>query len=244
VVGLKDVVPDDSASKGASEETDYINIQKTLWRPSIIKYEGGISFPVTTTDNNVSNLPVIFDLAKYANTFDIKLIYNCLIARTFKNCKINTLSFNITAGDIVNITAQIVAMDVEDVNSGDPFTTAQKLVTWDKVDLDGGESIDLTEAQSFSFEINNNINTIYTHNSLKPKELRVGMQSVNGSISLYNKHGIIILPDEASSIVINLTVLDLNTVINCILKPSVINGDISSIFSTIQFVGVDRVFEG
>jgi len=247
-VGLKDTVPAKGAgTKGASNELNYINKQKIVWRGSTISYAGSISFPVTNggsdcTDNE-SNLPIIFNLAKYGNSFDIFITYNCLEARTFRGCKINTLSLSMTAGDIVTVTANIIAMDVEDSDPGDLFQVNQKMITWDKVILTAPQdSIDVSEAQAFSIEINNNIKTIYTHNNLKPRELRLGMQEVRGSITLYNNHGYLVLPLSDGDVTLGLNIFDLTTDINCVLQPSAINGAISSIFSVIPFVGVDRPF--
>jgi len=241
-VGLKDVVPaKGDGTKGASNESEFINKQKIIWRGSTISYTGSISFPVTFY--GTSNLPVIFDLAKYGNSFDISLKYNCLAGRTFLGCKINSLSLNITAGDIVTVTANVIGMDVEESGTEILFQDSQKLVTWDQVAL-SSKSIDVSEAQSFSMEINNNIKTIYTHNNLKPRELRVGMQEVHGSITLYNKHGSIILPEDGGDTTIGLIISDFSTDINCVLQPSAISGAISSIFSVIPFTGVDKVFGG
>jgi len=148
-----------------------------------------------------------------------------------------------TAGDIVTVTANIIAMDVEDSDPGDLFQVNQKMITWDKVILTAPQdSIDVSEAQAFSIEINNNIKTIYTHNNLKPRELRLGMQEVRGSITLYNNHGYLVLPLSDGDVTLGLNIFDLTTDINCVLQPSAINGAISSIFSVIPFVGVDRPF--
>ena len=244
VMGLKDIV-EGSDTKGASEEDDYINKQKILWRGSTIKYEGGISFPVAVSgscSNVSSNLIPLFLAAKHATEFDIAITQSCLSARLFKNCKINSLSIQATAGDVVTANANIVAMDAEDIDPGDLFQDNQKLITWDQVVLDGGGGFDNEQIDAFSMDINNNINTIYTHGSLKPRELRVGMQEVKGTVTLYNKHGTLILPLEGGDIEMNLKIFDLNTPIHCVLQPSAINGTISSLFSVIPFTGVDRVF--
>ena len=242
-IGLKDVVPaKGSGTKTASIDPAFINKQKIVWRGSTISYSGSISFPITSGEDG-SNLPMIFNLAKYGNSFDIFITYNCLVGRTFRNCKINSFSLNVTAGDIVTVTVNIIGMDVEDSDPGDSFKDSQKLITWDKVTLTGAsDSIDMSEAQAFSMEINNNIKTIYTHNNLKPRELRVGMQEVRGSITLYNSHGSLLLPLSGGDIVLGLRILDFSTDINCVLQPSAISGAISSIFSVIPFVGVDKPF--
>lgn len=250
VVGLKDVLPSTgSNTKGANDSRGFSNAQKVLWRPSTISYEGSISFPVMDDAScggasNV-NLEKVFDLAKYGDTFDTILTYNCLTGRKFTNCKINTLGLSVTSGDIVQVTLQIIATGLEEPEGDyNQFQDSQKLVTWDKVNINGsGEGIDFENMQAFSLDINNNINTIYTHESLAPKELRVGMQEVGGTLTLYNENGISFIPKDATSKSMTLTVSDFSTPINCVFKPSAIDGSISSIFSTISFAGIKKPFE-
>jgi len=50
------------------------------------------------------------------------------------------------------------------------------------------------------------------------------------------------LPLSGGDITLGLNISDFTTDINCILQPSAINGAISSIFSVIPFIGVDKPF--
>ncbi|GAG85212.1 unnamed protein product, partial [marine sediment metagenome] len=218
VVGLKDVLPAaGSGTKGATDEKGVSNAQKIVWRPSTISYEGNISFPVMDISSGCSsgslNLDYVFNLAKYGDTFEVVCTYNCLTGRKFTGCKINTMSFSITAGDIVTVSLQIVATGMsESLLTPEQFDINQKLVTWDKVIVNGNVStVNFEEMQAFSLDINNNINTIYTHGSLAPRELRVGMQEVGGSLTIYNKNGILFLPTDAEQTQLTLEVVNFTT---------------------------------
>jgi len=248
VIGLNDTIPSDNSTKG--ESVGNIQIQKTVWRPGVLSYVGGVSFPVTVSgenaecENTVCSLQTVFDLAKYGNYFTLTAIYNCKVTRTFSNCRINSFSLNITAGDIVTATINVVAMSVieTDTTTANPFTITEKIATWDIVSLvNNGSSISLDDAQAFSLDINNNIKTIYTQDSLAPYDLRVGMQAVTGSITLYNAHGDLELPDGETTLQLDIGDV-FSTTINCVLQPSSIPGSIKSIMSIIPFAGVDKVF--
>ena len=248
-IGLNDdFITNPEKTKG--EKVGTIQIQKTLWRPGTVNIQGGISFPATQ-----DSASLLFDYAKTGNYIDeLFFKHNCKSAQKFKHCRVNTYTFSIMAGEWVNITADIVAMDMEEDSKTDLFHTPQKFITWDKVDIDPDGGIDKTLINGFNFTINNNIQPMYTANPLKnsrgdtmsnklfPMDLRIGMQEVKGDIVVYNKYGLEFLTPASSFNTIGVSCPGFSTDIKVIYKPTQMPGQIGPIISTIGFVGVDRPF--
>lgn len=253
VIGLKDTVPTDNATKGENLGATYANIQRRIWRPSPISIAGGISFPATETGLNS-----IFALARYANYFDINFNYYCSSGTTgdnvrlFTGCRINGFDLSVVAGDIVNINTDVVCKNVSSSTSSASYRTPQKIVTWDKVQisLSGAPfSVTRTMIQGFSFKINNNIQTIYTATSgkdtasLLPTDLRVGMQEVTGNLTVYIDAGKEFIPIDVSSPA-TLTVImpTLTLRMTVIFKSNQMEGQVGPIMTQLPFVGVDYSF--
>jgi len=262
VIGLKDTIPRTSAVKGENLETSYANIQRRIWRPSPISITGGMSFPATET-----NISPIFELARYANYFDIEFDYYCRNStsgdnnRTFKNCRINGFDFSVNAGDIVTISLDVAATDFEGSTSSIfHYKTPEKLITWDKcpVEINNAPfSIDHTIINGLSFKINNNIQTIYvTDNTvapvpgppvpshrLLPHDLRAGMQEVSGTVSIYLGQGYEYIPISLSSpSQIKFTCPSLSVTMSVVFNSCTMEGQVGPIVTQLPFVGVDYVF--
>jgi len=134
---------------------------------------------------------------------DTTLYYYCggsdQRARLFTNMMANSLGFSCSAGDIAQFTIDMIG-DGLGPNDGwlsvDPphFTTAEKLVTWDKVTLtispgDEDFTVPVNVAYSnFDFTINNNIEAVYSlgQADLFPFEIVPGLRGITGTISIYN----------------------------------------------------------
>ena len=261
VIGLKDTIPTDSTTKGEIlpkpvAGNTYANIQRKIWRPSPISITGGMAFPATET-----SLKTVFDLARYANYFDLAFIYYCASglsqdfnARTFNDCRINGFDFSITSGDIVNISIDVVGKNVEQRDDYVHYTTPQKLITWDEVNTtitNAPFTVDKLMINGLSFKINNNIQTIYTagtslttSESLYPYDLRVGMQEVTGSLSVYLDAGKEFIPiNLATPATIQMIMPSLTVRMTVVFKSNQMDGLVGPIITQLPFVGVDYSFE-
>jgi hypothetical protein len=255
VIGLRDTIPTDNATKGEipNDSTD-INIQRKIWRPSPISITGGVSFPATET-----SLVDIFALARYANYFDIDFNYYCGNgisagddSRTFTDCRINGFDMSVTAGDILNINIDVAAKNVISNDTSVHYTTPEKLITWDKVKTtvtNAPFNVDDMMVNGFNFKINNNIQTIYTvgtlstTESLLPYDLRVGMQEVTGSMSVYLDSGLEFIPIAVSDpAIIKVTMPNLTLDMTVVFKSNQMEGQVGPIVTQLPFVGVDYSF--
>ena len=250
VIGLRDTVPSGNATKGEGSATQ---IQRKIWRPSPISIGGGIGFPATET-----SLSTIFDLAKRADYFDTVFKYHCAgegdsnNPRTFKDCRINSFDLSVTAGDIVNVSMDVLCKKLTIAGSSSVYTVPQKLLTWDKIKVTADSITDYL-IQGFSLKINNNLQNIYTTTatttysetspeSLLPTDIRVGMQEVTGSLSVYLASGQRFITGGSTVININFSSSSLSFRITAVYKPSQLEGAVGPIITQVPFVGVDTYF--
>jgi hypothetical protein len=162
-----------------------LNVQKYTWRPGVKIVSGNISFPATN-----DSLQLLFNLVKTGDDFDMQFNYSCDdTMRKFKYCKINSFSFSVTAGDILQISVDVIGRYMEESTGTNTYEDAEKLITWDNVVVttNSGDPV-----QSFNFTVNNNCIPIYTAgnnvtDNLFPKVIRVGMQDVTGVLVYYVK---------------------------------------------------------
>lgn len=252
VIGLNDTIPVDSDTKG--EEVGVIQTQKKYWRPSPITIQGGMSFPAAYPNipGSSINFQSLFDFAKYGDYFDLDFKYFCGSGRKFENCRVNNFSLSVMSGDIVNISVDIMSKNMIDSDSIETTSVAQKLITWDKVQLtlngDLGGIADVNNLQGFDFTINNNAQAIHTAspsdqtNKLLPYDLRLGTQEVTGTLYIYKKQGHDFLLPTTSNAIMDLTIGSFNTPIYAVIKPKQISGVIGPVILNIPFVGIDKVF--
>lgn len=248
VIGLKDTIPSNSATKG--ENLSAVNIQRKIWRPSPISIAGGISFPVTQ-----NSLKYVFDTARQGNYFDLDFAYYCgsnTNARTFNDCRVNGFDLSAQAGDIVNVNMDVVAKNVTEKSTYAWFRTPQKLITWDKVQVQVSNAPFAVNSQminGFSFKINNNVQTIYTAGttttdaSLLPYDLRIGMQEVSGSLRVYLDAGRELIPINLSKEAkISVKMPSLSFIMTVVFKSNQIEGLVGPVITELPFVGVDYSF--
>jgi hypothetical protein len=135
----------------------------------------------------------------------VKLYYYCggseMNTRSFGGMLVNTLGFSCAAGDVAQFTMDLMGNSAGTWTNEIPphFTTAEKLLTWDKVTLaitpsagnPGGA--DFTPPaniaySNFDFSIANNLTAVYSlgQANLFPFEIVPGMRTITGSISVYN----------------------------------------------------------
>jgi len=234
VIGLRDTIPTTSQTKG---ETDVVNLQKTIWRPSTKIVGGSLAFPAT--ENNIGSF---FEFAKRGRSFNLTFQYHTGEGREFESCKVSSWSLSCTAGDICNVSVEVMGVGLEDSTVG-LYTNAEKLITWDKVDLT--PAISSHPIQAFNININNPLIPIYTSTSnsekdLWPLEIRVGMQEVSGTISFWGR--VDDYYDIQGPYTMTLTILGFSTPITVLFQPVQPQGSVNPIITTIPFVGIDRPF--
>jgi hypothetical protein len=130
----------------------------------------------------------------------VRLYYFCDGAgagsnRLFSGMKVNQVSFNVTAGDVAQFSMDLMGTEAGAWDTSNPplFTTAEKLVTWDKVSVSitpgySGGSLTGVDFQAFDFTISNNLEMVYTlaQPNLFPVQIVDGLRSISGSLSVYN----------------------------------------------------------
>lgn len=177
-----------------------------------IEVGGSISGPVTETfvSGSGGGLGIWgWGVKRYGtcgslNAEDTTLYYYCggsdYRARQFLNMYVNTVGFSCAAGDVAQFTLDILGSGVGPnngwINSDPPhFTTAEKLITWDRVTLSitPGANPEFTPPtniaySNFDFSIGNNLQTVYSlgQPNLFPFEIVAGLRTITGSISVYN----------------------------------------------------------
>jgi len=245
VIGLNDTIPGNSSTKG--ENIGSIQTQKRIWRPSPILINGGISFPATE-----GSLGFLFEQVKYGKYFDMSFKYyrgNPDCGRKYSDCRVNSFTFTATAADIVTLSAEITALSMEDSGGPDTFEDAEKLITWDKVDVSSEDFPSNFSLEAFNFAVNNNVTPIYTvqgndgiADNFLPKDLRVGMQEVTGDLTFYRKAGPDFLTSTTETTNISVSCPGLDISIKAVLKPRQIPAAIGPVITTVPFIGVDKAF--
>jgi len=140
----------------------------------------------------------LYGLADEQEEFYMDLHYYGSKDRRFLGCKIQELTFNCAAGEIVAVTVNVVAKDVGPRVRSLEFTKGQKLVTWDKCDVRFPiPTFFGDDLQSFTYTVNNGLKSIKTAAGLFPKILNPAIQEVSGQFQFYNKDDIVIPPDGA-----------------------------------------------
>ena len=212
------------------------NAQKVLGRPSVKIHQGSITYYLTERGGDP-----LYKMAANGDEFNMAFKYTCGVGRVFTYCRVNSYTFTATAGDIVTINAEIICRNCSDSGIDSIYSTMEKLVTWDAVQVSGPADLPM---QSVSFTINNNCIPIYTAGgnkslNLNPVKIRVGMQDVNGSIGYYNKGIGLHFLDAASRSVLGISAPGFSAQLNVIYKPEERTASVSPVISSLPFVGVD-----
>lgn len=136
---------------------------------------------------------------------DITLYYYCGTGtgnntRTFEDMYVNSLGFSCAAGDVAQFTLDLIGRSAGEWTSDDPphFTTAEKLITWDKVSVSatgsGVPSGDIAYS-NFDFTVGNNCEVVYALNAgsggvgspdLFPYDVVPGLRTITGTLSAYD----------------------------------------------------------
>lgn len=239
VIGLLDTIPGGSGTKG---EGDSIQIQKTIMRPGPRLVTGGFSFPATK-----NNADAFFEQAKYGKYFDFTFYYSGEDGGfDFGDCRIASYTFNCTAGDIVNISVEIMGILSESTGGGPSYQVSEKMITWDEVQVTGDLPGSADNVQAISFTISNDLLPIYTSaanaaKEMQPDQIRIGFQTVQGAVAMYKKQDDgYFVSDTPKSITVAADTF--STPITLLWQPTVPTGAIGPVITSVPFVGVDKAF--
>jgi len=167
-----------------------------------IEVGGSISGPVTETFADAAGGLFPWAVKRNGNCgtldpADLELWYYCGTGtnyRSFTGLFCNSIQFSCAAGDVAQFSIDVVGTSATALtNSTAPQrTTAEKLVTWDKVGVTitaGDIVIPVTGRYSnFDFTIANNVETVYGlgQTDLFPFDIVPGLRTITGSLSVYN----------------------------------------------------------
>ena len=173
------------------------SIDRTLYQLGAIEVGGNIVIPVVQEGNSTSFLDSVWqycvdrqpngELAK--GDFQVDLNYSWNSGRTFKGCRVNSLSMKMTAQEAVEATVDIMGTTATRTGGGVvPVSySPAKVVVWSDVTIIG--PFDTCIVREFNFEINNNCARNYTFcpsedvaGGLFASNISTGKRFINGSI--------------------------------------------------------------
>lgn len=159
------------------------------WAYGKIEVGGSISGPLTE-----SSMTFLNEAWKGEQNIDVK--YYGGYRRQFQGMWVNSITFNVTAGDVVNFTADFIGKGWDTTPDAvmNVYTNPEKLITWDKAALFYGTKQtsvftglnQIDHLQSFTITISNNITRQF---AIKASDLYGnlvrGMSAVTGSLVNY-----------------------------------------------------------
>ena len=160
------------------------------WAYGKIEVGGSISGPMT--ENSMDFIDYV-----WSGNADIDVKYYNGFTRRYKNMWANSLTLNVNAGEVTSFSMDLIGKGFSTTDTGemDPYTTTEKLLTWDKCALyfgtqstapTGSESNVLADLQSFSITITNNITRQFViRASDLYGDLVRGMSAVTGNLVSY-----------------------------------------------------------
>lgn len=140
---------------------------------------------------------------------DITLYYYCtggadLNARTFTGMKVNSFGFSCAAGDVATFSLDVMAKSAGSWSNVPvpSFLSAEKLITWDKVSVQIGNTTPGDQGamtnigfSNFDFTVANNLTPVYAIADLSslgyapnlfPVDIVNGLRTITGTLSVYN----------------------------------------------------------
>ena len=174
-----------------------------------IEVGGSISGPVTETFVSALSGTSLLEWAcgrttdcGELTTNDVHLYYYCGSDREFTNLYVNSFNFSVAAGEVSQFSLDVIGTGAQDFGTTSPapaFQDAEKLLTWDKVnvsllssssDTQGGDPGSFVGLgfSNFEFTVNNNVQPLYGlgQADLFPFDIVPGIRQISGSLSVYN----------------------------------------------------------
>ena len=128
----------------------------------------------------------LYTIASNSELVDIELSYRDGSSKYFTGAKLNQLGFSCKAGEIVQVSIDLLARTQTPGTTTLSWLGTNKLITWDKATFQNvlipAYGYQDVEAQSFTYNIENNIVVNRTASSLLPFDLRDGIQKVSGNV--------------------------------------------------------------
>ena len=234
-------------------------ISRYFVRPGTRIIEGTINFPLAGAGSG------LFDHVKSAGPVDVSIEYNTEKSGEFAGCRLDNYSLSVSAGGLVEIAAGFIG-DGHGYGSGgrggrgigaeeapSPRSSVSSgcwpgpnLVSWSEVEIDVGSSGAGGDIQGFDLQVSNNCNPIYVEpggpgDILDPREIRVGVQVVSGSISFYGVNiGKYWADEETTRVGFSAGGLDIQII--AMFEPVNNMGIPGAVVSTMPFVGVGTNF--
>jgi hypothetical protein len=187
VVGLRD--KDFGQKKGPASDDDPLvggkkQVQKKFWRYTPVTYKVTASGPIADGMAWALLNPAI---SGKPNSIEC-LFWNDGKKRSVSKAIISSFQLTANAGDVATFTIEAVGKDMTLSDGETTEVNCTKLLTWDRIEVEvlASESLgDVVNISNFNLSVNNPILPIYTAGSLKPYDLRIGVQEVTGSVSIY-----------------------------------------------------------
>lgn len=136
---------------------------------------------------NLAN--ALYTIAKNIETVSIEISYKNGVSKYFTGVVFSQFGFSCKAGELVQVNIDLMALTQAPGTSTLSWTGTSKLVTWDKASFSGVlSSTDYPNviAQSFSYNIENNIVVNRTAASLFPYYFGQGIQKISGNITWFD----------------------------------------------------------
>jgi len=125
---------------------------------------------------------------------DVAITYYCGVGKTLSGVVVGSYGLSCQAGEVAQFNMEVAGKAASSGGGPGTFTDAEKLVTWDKVNLTasgGGADFSNIDWSSFDFNLNNNVENAYALNSgdLFPAKVIGGLRTFSGTITGYDIPG-------------------------------------------------------
>ena len=174
-------------------------VQKRIYRYTPNSYKVAISGMFSKPDNGVGTADAIISAARKGTANNIGLTFWSGGEQvTIYDTYISNLTINLNAGDVVTFSLEALGATKEVGTGSGTKATPSKLLTWDSVTISSGVfDGDNYDIASLSLTIQNNLVNIPVtatsandvggpNGALDIREIRIGMQQITGSLSLYD----------------------------------------------------------
>jgi hypothetical protein len=151
-----------------------------------------ISPNIGTISGRVSLIPtasssaMFYNIVKDFEPVDVKLYYYSGRNRSFTTCFLDNLTFSCKAGEMVNLSFDVVCEGEDFESNSKRYTVAEKLVTWDKTGITGFPLSATEDLNSFTYSVKNNLVLIRTAEGLLPRKYGKGIQEVSGNLTYFS----------------------------------------------------------
>lgn len=180
IYGLLDSGGGDGEVKGDGGSGGFDSRQKGIFRSSRTTASASASGPLVE-----GAFSALMDAAIRGTTTKADIGFYSGAGKSLKSAIITSLTIDVKAGEAASFSVELMGTDIEALSSSTSLAACKKIITWDQCNVTSGITGDI---MSFSLSISNPAIPIHVtgdDETLGPKEIRIGMQEVRGSISSY-----------------------------------------------------------